>query len=220
MENVIITKKPVSFKTWHLFVILLLVAWLNTWIFQNHIMTREVYYNLYSEQLEIRRIDNLIKFFQIFSIWSYITAPLILWIQITFITLLIQFPLILKIIDIPFKQIFRIVTFAFIPLTVMMLVRSLWLLRFEPDQINEYTLTFIPLALTNLINVTSYPKAVLGLLGNINIFSLIYCVIIYNGLFSTGKLKKDDAALLVFAIMTLLLVFQWALVSYLTKIGS
>ena len=213
-------EKSNAFKTYHIFLLLLLGIFINIWITQNHIMTREVYYNLLSDQLEISRIDDYFTLTQKFSIWAYVLTPIVFLLRITFVSLLIQFPLVMKFIDIPLKQIFRIVTFAFIPLFFMSVIKTIWLLLLSTHQITQETLAFTPLAFTNFLNASNYGKTVYGLLSNLNIFEVVWCIIVAEGLTRTEKLKKNDAYILVLIVWTLILVFQWALFMYLTKINS
>jgi hypothetical protein len=183
-------------------------------------MTRDVYHNLLSEKMEAYRIDDYFNFVRKISIWSYIIAPLLLWIKITFYTLLIQFPLVLKFIDIPFKKLFRIVSFAQIPVLISGFIKIIWLFQYKPYQITEKTLALTPLALTNLINSSLYPKTTIILLSNINVFEMIWCIIVVKGLAATEKIKKIDAFLLVLGVWSLILVLQWALLMYFTKVNS
>ena len=154
------------------------------------------------------------------GLWHGIIAPIALWVRLTVVALLLQFPLILKFIDIPFKKIFRVVSFAHISYIVLSILKTSWLLRLTPSQISEEALTFTPFAITNFLNASSYPNGVYGILSQFNIFEGIWCLIVVNGLASTGKIKKIDATLLVLVIWTLLLVFQWALVMYLIQVNS
>jgi hypothetical protein len=218
--NTLALEKPISFKTWHLFLFLLFGISINIWISQNYILTREVYHNLLSEQLEISRIDDYFNLIQRFSIWTYILSPIMFLLRLIFVSLLIQFPLVMKFIDIPLKQIFRIVTFAFIPLFLMSVIKTIWLLLLPTHQITQETLTFTPLTFTNFLNASNYAKTVYGLLSNLNIFEVVWCFIVAKGLSRTGKIKKSDAYVLVLVIWTLILVFLWALLMYLTKINS
>jgi len=213
-------EKPFYLKTWHLFLVIIIAVWLNTWILQNYVMTRELYHNLLSEKLEISRIDDYFNFVRKISIFSYILVPIIIWIQLAFVTLLLQFPLVLKFIDIPFKKIFRVVAFAQISLVVMGLIKTFWLLHFQPSQITRQTLSFTPLSLTNFLDISAYPKSAVQVLNNFNVFSIIWCIVLINGLSNTKKIKKLDASILVVVVWTLILVFQWVLVMYFTKINS
>ncbi|MFO7890535.1 MAG: hypothetical protein R6V04_09380 [bacterium] len=220
MENTIVNNKPYSLKTWHLFILICIAFGINTWLTQNFVMTREVYHNLLSERMEAYRIDDYLHFIKKISIWTYIILPAVIWIQITFVTLLIQFPLVLKFIEVPFKRIFKIVTYAHIPIVIQNITKTIWLIQLKLYQITKEKLSFVPLAISNLIDTSLYSQNVVGLLSNFNVFQILWCIIIARGLASTGKVKKIDAALLVLIIWIVLLVFQWALLMYLTKVNS
>ena len=220
MANDASIKKSFYLKTWHLFLIILIGIWMNTWILQKSIMTREVYRNLLSAQLDAYRIDDYLNFINKLSMLSYIFVPIILWVRLTFVTLLIQFPLIIQFIDISFKKIFRIVTFAQISILTGEILRTLWLLRLKPDQINEERLTLMPLAITAFFDGAFYPKLLFRMLNRFNVFEIVWCLILIKGLTSTGKLKRRDASLVVLIVWTLILVFQWALLLYLKKVNS
>ena len=220
MENASVLKRPFYIKTWHLFFLILLGICINTWIIQNHVMTREVYHNILSERMEAYRIDDYFNFVRRLSIWSYIIAPLILWIRLTLVTLLLQFPLVFRFIDLSFKRIFRIVSFAQISFLVAGFLKTFWIMRLQPYQITVEDLSTTPLALTNILEPSSISKASHIILSNFNIFEIIWCLIVVKGFVSTGKLKTMDVSLIVLVVWTLLLVFQWALVLYLIKISS
>lgn len=220
MDNTIQIQKPISFKTYHIFLLILICFWMNIWILQRFVMTREVYHNLLSERLDAFRIDDYFTLIQKQSAWSYIAAPLFLWIQIAFVTLLLQFPLVIKFIDIPFKKVFRIATYAQIPLFASSFIKTVWLLQLKSHQITEEILTFVPFAITNFLDPELYAKSSLGILNKVNIFEIIWCIILIKGLIVTGKLRKRDALLIVLVTWTLILVFQWALTTYLTEINS
>ena len=72
-------------------------------------MTKSVYYNLLSEQIEINRIDQYIDSIHGYSYWEYILSPVILGLKFSLISFLVQFFLLLRNIDISFQHIFRTV---------------------------------------------------------------------------------------------------------------
>ncbi|RKY77979.1 hypothetical protein DRQ07_08100 [candidate division KSB1 bacterium] len=218
--NDIALRTQYKIKTWQLFLLITLAVWINTWILQNFVMTREVYHNLLADQLEISRVDDYFSYVKKISLFSYALAPLVLWIQLAFVTLLLQFPLVLKFIDIPFKKIFRITAFAQISLIVMAIIKTVWLLHFKPSQITAKTLSFTPFSITNLLDVNLYPKSALQILNNFNLFAVIWCIILIKGISDTGKIKKSDSVLLVLGVWAFILIFQWALLTYFTKINS
>lgn len=220
MDNTIQIQKPIFFKTYYIFLLILICFWMNIWILQHFVMTRDVYHNLLSERLDAFRIDDYYTLIKKQSVWAYIAAPLYLWIQIVTVTLLLQFPLVIKFIDIPFKKIFRMVTYAQIPLLASSFIRTLWLLQFTSHQITEEILAFVPFAITNFLDPELYVESSLGILSKVNIFEIVWCIILIRGLTETGKLKKRDALLIVFVTWTLILVAQWTLTTYLAEINS
>ena len=213
-------KKSLNIRTWEIYLILLVMMLSNTWVFQNYIMTREVYINLMSDQLEISRIDDYFHYVKSLSNWSYLLIPFILVLRLLFVSLLVQFPLVFKFIDVPLKNIFRIAAIAFVPLAVTGMIKNIWLLRLPSHVITEQTLNFTPLALTNLLDIAHYSKATYLVLNNFNLAELLWCLIMIAGLKATGKLKTLDASLLVMIIWTSLFMFQWALISYITRVYS
>lgn len=220
MSETVVLQRPYRLKTYHLFLIILTCTLVNIYTTQNFIMTREVYHNLYSERLEAQRIDELVTVFKKFSVWSYIISPVLLLLRLTFVALLIQLPLVFKFIDIRFAKLFRIVTIAFIPLLLMQVIYITWLLRLPAETINEQTLGFVPLAITNLIDAADYPKHIYGFLGNFNLFEIAWGFLAATGLYKTGKLKKSDADLIVLCLWALILVFQFVLIMYLNKVAA
>lgn len=212
-------KQAFAIKTSHLFLFFLFCILAQIYITQNSIMTREVYYNLYSDRLEPHRVDEIVMVVKKFAIWSYAIAPLLLLIQITFVALLIQLPLVFKFIDISFSRIFRIVSFAYIPLLIKQSVYIIWLLRLPANEINEKTLTIVPLSITNLVSAADYPKHIYSFLGNFNLFEIAWVVVVIAGLYQTKKLEKIDAALIVICVWTFIMIFIFVLITYLNKVG-
>jgi len=208
-----------SLKNWHLFLVLVLANVLIAFLYQEHIMTKDIFYALFSDQVETNRIDKFFDVTQRISIWGYLLTPVVLLIKFSFVALLLQFPLTIKFIDIPFKRLFRIMMLAAIPLLIGTMARYLWLLSLPVEQITKSVLQVTPLSLSSLIDYTKYTESSITILNNFSIYEIVWCLMVYLGLSKTEKLKKYDAAMLVIGVWTFLLVFQWALMAYLTKIN-
>jgi hypothetical protein len=220
MSTVLALRRTGEIRTITLLMIILTALLLDTWFSQNHIMTRQVYYNLLSDQLQAHRIDLFYGMVKKFSVWNYLLVPLITLVRILFIALLIQLPLVFRFIDVPFSRLFRIATIAFIPLMLMILIKTAWLAMVPGEQIDAGVLSQVPLALTNMLDSSTYPKPVLGFLSGFNLFEISWCCIIAILLSKAARLKKSDAALMVFFIWTLILCFRFVLVLYLEKVNS
>lgn len=212
--------KDVQIKTWQLFFFLLLANLSVSWIYNEHILTREVYHTLLSEQMEADRIDEYFNFIRKLSFWGYFFQPVLLWVQITFFVLLIQMPLVLVLIDIPFRQLFRTVTYASLPMTASSFAKIFWLYFLHPSEISYANISAVPFSIASFLDATQYPKTAFTVLNKFNPFEILWCFVIYKGLVSTGKVKKEYAALLVFSIWIFLLLLQWGITAYLNGISG
>ena len=211
--------EPGKLKTWQLYILLAVSNLLTLFIINHFIITKEVYYRLLSSRMEISRIDDYFNFISKFRLWGYFIAPLFLWLKITVVALLIQLPLMIKFIEIPFKKIFRIVAWADISIIILAIVQIIYLLNIPASQFTQNSLSYLPLSLIDLFHNFRFNVAAKSLINSINIFELAWVLIIYKGLKDTGKLEKIDAAILSTGIWVGIEIFQYALLTYLNKMG-
>ena len=168
--------------------------------------------------METYRIDDYVNFVKKISFWGYLAQPLLLWLKIVIVSFLIQLPLMIKYMEIPFKSIFRVVTFANLAVAAGAVIKVAYLLFLPVDKISQVTLEFNPLAITNILEKTKFSNAAWGFLSSINVFEVLWSFIVYKGLSTIGKLEKDDSALLALGVWTFIAVFQFALTTYLSKV--
>ncbi|KAA3656183.1 MAG: hypothetical protein DWQ10_15980, partial [Calditrichaeota bacterium] len=95
------TEHKIIPKSWQLFFIIVGSNLAIGWVWNEFILTREVYYNLFADQLETNRIDAYFDLTRKLTLWGYLFQPAILWLQIVFFTLLLQTPMMLMNIEIP-----------------------------------------------------------------------------------------------------------------------
>ena len=207
-------KRELNLKTWQLFLLVLIANIALMLLYSEFILTLDVYHNILSEQMESTRIDEYFETFRKVSQWGYVAQPILLLIQITFIALLIQMPLVLVFIDIPFAYLFRSVAWASLFMTAGGFVRFLWLFNLESFEIHANILNMMPFSINHLLDASVYPETAYMILGKFSVYELFWCFVLYNGLVSTGKVKKEYAALLIFSIWAALLLFQWGLAAY------
>lgn len=213
-------KQELSLKTWQLFLLILFANLLISWVYNEFILTREVYHTLLSERLEANRIDEYFEFTRKLSIWGYALQPLLFWLQIIFFALLFQTPLMLLFIEIPFRQIFRIVLIASLAISALSGIQLLKLSFYAPSEVTEVTITTVPFSLAYLVEFSSYPKTAMFVLNKFSLFEFAWCVLIYRGLTATVRLKKDTAMYLVVGIWVALLLFQWGIVAYFAGVNG
>lgn len=213
-------KNELTLKTWHLFFLIAIVNLITGWVWNEFILTRDVYHNLLSEQLEIDRIDEYFDFTRKLSIWGYVFQPLLLWLQIVFFTMLIQTPLMLLFIEIPFRQVFRIVLIASLTITALSVIQLLKLSFYTPGEITDTVLNIVPFSIASLVDLAEYPKTNIFVLNKFNVFELAWCFLLYKGLATLDKLKKDIALFLVIGLWIVLLLFQWGIVAYFSGVNG
>ena len=120
-------RKERLIETWQLYLIITVVTIIISFAFQKFIMTRDVYYTLYGKQMEDYRIDEYFNMAKRIQLWGYLVTPLFIWLRIAFVAFLVQLPLMIKYIEIPFKQIFRIAAFALLILISVNVFRFFYL---------------------------------------------------------------------------------------------
>jgi hypothetical protein len=211
-------KKERLIETWQLFIIITLLSLLTSLAFQKFLLTREVYYVLYGNQMEDYRIDDAINFMQKLQIWGYITTPLLLWLRLGFVTFLIQLPIIIRFTELPFKEIFRITSFAYLVFFSSEIVRFFYLYFLPTQAITQETLAFVPLSIINFINPENYSELIVIILSKINLFELLWGITIYIGLSKSGKLEKTDALLITLGVWLGILILNIALVFFIGAI--
>ena len=146
--------------------------------------------------------------------------PFFLMIQITFFALLLQTPLVLMLIEIPFAKIFRLIAIASVASTLASAMQLLRLSFFDAHEISSNVLDLMPFSLAGFIDPSEYPKSALFVLGKFNLFEVLWSLILYKGLATTGQIKKEQAAILVTLFWLALLLFQWGVVAYFEGVSS
>jgi len=204
-------------KGWHLFLLLILCEALLTWIYQSQILTREAYHALLKDQLEAQRIDALFELLQRMNLWGYAGIPLVIGIRILFVAFLLQLPLVLRFIDIPFRRLFRIVAVASLPLILLEGIRLLILAGIPAVQVTPADLTWIPLSLGALLDFSHTPASTQGFFSHFNLFEFGFLGLVFAGLRRGGGLKRLDAGLVVLLMWTVVILFQWAVMIYMER---
>ncbi len=210
-------KEEYSLKNWHLFLFVTLIYLLITLINDRFIMTKDIYHLLMSEKIESNRIDDYYEMLKRFSVYTYLALPVITWLKITFIALLLQTPLMLKNIEVSFKETFRIAAFANVPYILLGVIKLLLLFATPRSDYSSDLFTLIPGSVTNLISKESYSAVALSFLSNINVYEILWILFVFIGIARLKKLSKQDSFLLAFSVWLGLTLFQIGLVLYFNK---
>jgi hypothetical protein len=206
------------FPNWQIFTYLAIINFLIAFLASEFIFTREFYYTIFSDQMELSRIDEHVDIISRFSFWSLLVFPLFLFIRYAVIAFIVQIPLLIMYIEISFKYLFRWVMYASIPLILGQGIHFLKIYFTTDDPLYKALFKIQPLSLATLINPDEYASNAIVILNQFNIFDMLWCIVLYIGLLKTGKIKKRDALLLVLCVWTFLLFMQWALLFLLERI--
>ena len=152
-----------------------------------------------------------------FSIYSYLAIPLITLIKITFIALLLQTPIMLKNIEVSFKEMFKIAAIANIPFIVLGIARNAILILTTKGNYTNELLSFTPGSVTNLLRRENYNEVAYSFLSNINIYEALWILLIYLGLKRLNKIEKSDAFFIASGVWLGLTALQFGLIFYLNK---
>jgi len=210
-------KDEYTLKNWHLFLYITSLYLIMTLINDKFIMTRSVYQLLLSDKIESNRIDDYYEMLKRFSIYTYLALPLLIWLKITFIALLLQTPLMLKNIEISFKESFRIAAFAYIPYIILGLVKLIILFLTPQSNYTNELFSFTPGAITNLLKRENYNEAAYSFLSNVNIYEALWILLIYLGLKRLKKIEGLDALILAAGVWLGLTTLQFGFILYFNK---
>ena len=163
------------------------------------IISGELYYNTYADQLSIDRINKLIHLKDKWEWTGYALIPVILFIKLLVITLSIEIGVILLDYKVSFSQIFRVVLISELVLIMANIVRNIALFFLDFDTLEEIY-NFYPLSILNLINSKSVNIWLVYPLKLANVFIIIYFIVLTNGL--SFILRKNPAKMLLFSVST------------------
>jgi len=206
------------FPNWQIFTYLAIINFLMAFLASEFIYTRELYYAIFSDQMELARIDEHVDIISRFSFWSLLLLPLFLFVRYVMVAFIIQIPLLIKYIEISFKYLFRWVMFASVPITLGQGIQFLNIYLTIDEQISRDLFKIQPFSLANVVNPEEYASNAIVILNQFSPFEILWGIILYIGILKTGKIKKRDAFLLVLSVWTFLLFMQWAILFLLERI--
>jgi hypothetical protein len=206
------------FPNWYIFFYLAIINFLIAFLASQFIFTREFYYTIFSDQIELTRIDKYVDLVDRFSFWSLLMLPIFLLISYAVVAFILQIPLLFRYIEISFKYLFRWVMLASIALTLGQVVHFLNIYFTPAEQISERLFKIQPLSLATIINPEEYASNAIVILNQFNLFDMLWGLVLYFGLLKTGKIGKMDAFLLVLCVWTFLLFLQWTVLFFLENL--
>lgn len=154
-----------------------------------------VFYNTYSEQLTFERSMELFSRMRSYSWVVYAITPILLLLKFSALSVLLYIGAFFSDLhnEITLGKIFKVVVMCEIVFVVASLVKMLWFLFFVGNYTLEDVSFFYPLSLINLFNRSEVASYWVYPLQTINIFQVLYALLLAVGLSRIGSLRKSSA---------------------------
>jgi hypothetical protein len=189
---------PYEINGYWIFAGICLVYLFSTYYLQTSLLTEQTYYNSLSGQMSDDKIEEMYKLKERLGTFSYFLVPLTTFIKILLPALCLHAVSILKSIDLPFRNAFKIALIAEAAFVVATLIRLLLLEFFVDIESFDQIRSFAPLSLLNLFNYSSVPPYLVYALQTINVFEIFYCILLATGL--SNMLRKKFKPMIILAV--------------------
>lgn len=180
--NLQLTKETFRFNKILFFGLLCLYYCLNTYILSELVITKEIYYQSYSEQITYEQIDAYVETMAKWQWIGYVFIPITLLIKIGFVAFCLNIGTLLAGIKIEFKKLFQIVLIAHLTFAIASLTKGIWLLFFKEINTLQDAQLFYPLSLLTFFPPDKVEPWFIYPMQTINLFELAYWFIIAKGL--------------------------------------
>ncbi len=190
---------------WIIFVLSSILYMLISFSMNEFIISRDLYYNTYADQLSADRIDKLINIKARWEWTDYVFIPVILFCKILVITFSIEIGAILLDYKVRVIKIFHVVIIAEAVIIIAQVIRNISLFFIDFDTLDEIY-NFYPLSVLNLINDRNLDMWLIYPLRLVNVFTGIYFIVLISGL--SHVLKKRPLGTLLFTLSTYGLCFS------------
>ena len=158
----------------YLLLLIILIYILLSVIMNLFIITEELYYRTFSEQLSYNQIDKFLNLQEKWSWIGYIFIPISIAIKLSLVAIVLKIGVIFSNLKISFKQLFHITIFAESVFVLSMLTKIIWLF-FNSDGVDlEYIQYFYPLSAINLVDYKAIAAWSIYAIQILNLFELLY----------------------------------------------
>ena len=197
-------RQTITLHTWQIVCALILFSMAQAFIIDEHLLSDELLQSILEQSIEPERTDVLIEDFRSFSRWSILLSPALLCLRLLFLTFWIQTPFLLQDLHLTFKKSLRIVAYAQFSHAAKSTFQIVHL-------INNGTIGSAPLSMTAVLSGLAISHPLYSLASYINGFEVAWIIIISEGLFSMGRLKRQVIYPIVFLLWAALVLFQWTM---------
>jgi hypothetical protein len=165
------------------------------WLSRSALINEEVFYNAYSEQLTYERARQLFEGFQSMAWISYVLSPVILLIKFSIISFVLYIGIIFN--NLQYKvslgSVFIVVVASDIIFLLASLTKFFWFYIFAGNyDLNDINFLYT-LSLINIFKAAEVEKIWIYPMQTVNLFHIVYLVLLSYGLNNVCKIEKYDS---------------------------
>lgn len=177
-----------------------------------------VFYNTYSEQLTYDRAMEVFNKMKSFAWVSYIITPILMLLKFSTISVLIYIGVFFNDFhkELTLGKIFKVVIISELVFITASITKLLWFIFFAGNYTLDDMGFFYPLSLINLFHRSEVASYWIYPLQTVNIFQVLYILIMVLGLSRVGSLKKEVADRIVLGTYVPAIAIWIALIMFLT----
>jgi hypothetical protein len=216
MEDMV--ERFLAIKSWRLIIGVVFANLLILFLSQMALINEVVFFNTYSEQLTYDRAMEIFARMRSLTWVSYIITPVLLLLKFSAISVLIYIGVFFSDLhrEITLGKIFKVVVVSEIVFVVASIIKLLWFIFFAGNYTLDDMNFFYPLSLLNFFSRSEVASYWVYPLQTVNIFQLVYILLLAMGLSRISSIKKEKADRVVIATYVPAIAVWAALIMFLT----
>jgi hypothetical protein len=179
------------------FLVLCIINFAFIYISQEMLVSEELFYNSFGEQLAIERIEKLWEESKRFNWLSYVFIPFIYLIKFVLTSMALAVGLLIIEVKFKFKKVFQTVLIAEFIFIIPALIRLFWFIFIQTDYRLQDISAFNFLSLAGIFETDTLPVWLLYPFQLLNIFEVIYWLLLTYGVHLHIKRDYQDSLKLV-----------------------
>lgn len=205
-----------SLNKWFVFGFICILIITFSIITQEIILTEDLYYDVFSEQLTWERFEANFKKQKEWAWVGYLLVPFMFGLKFTLITTCLYIGVFLKNLGLTFRQLFGVVVVSEVLFLMPTAIKVLWFVFVADGYTLENVVYFSPWALSGWVSITKETDRILVyLLQVINLFEILYIFLLAFGLQTLTKQSYSSSLALTFKSYGLGLALWITFVSFL-----
>ena len=203
-------------NTYSLLLVLLIILNIMAFVSNHLLVSDTLYFNNFAEQLTYEQIENIILRNKEWGWSGYILLPLLILVKITLVASCISIGIIFLTINLPFRQIFRLVLEAEFIFLLPMLLKILWFLFIQTNYNLQDLQYFYPLSALHFFDYNTLQPWLLYPIQLLNVFEVLYWIVLSRGISKIIQRDLDKSFEVVLASYGTGLLFWVAVVMFIT----